>query len=199
MPLLEATLAEEKKTDDLLSKLAGEISRKAAARRAHSMEFIRLLIGPDNGYQTVAQLSARAVVMFVLGVLCIRIAGRRTFARASPLDIVVYLIIGSNLSRIITGKANVFPSVAATLTLVVVHRLLTYATLRKSVLSSLLKAEPTVLIRDGTADEAALRRKGVGHEDLIEALRLKQIERIEDVRLAILERGGDISILPFKK
>ncbi len=163
------------------------------------MEFVRYLIGPDDGYQTIAQLSTRAVIMLAFGILCIRIAGRRAFAQASPLDIIVYLIIGSNLSRVITGKANVFPSMVATLTLVVVHRLLTYATLRRSTLSSMLKAEPTVLVRDGTADEEAMRRKGVGHEDLIEALRLKQIDGIENVQLAVLERGGEISVLPIEK
>jgi uncharacterized membrane protein YcaP (DUF421 family) len=163
------------------------------------MQFVRFLIGPDNGYQTMAQLSMRAVVMLAFGILCIRIAGRRAFAQASPLDIIIYLIIGSNLSRVITGKANVFPAIAATLTLVIVHRLLAYATLHKSAFSSMLKAEPTVLIRNGTTDEVAMRKKGIGNEDLMEALRLKQIEAIEDVRLAVLERGGEISALRFEK
>jgi uncharacterized membrane protein YcaP (DUF421 family) len=96
------------------------------------MDILRTLIGPDDGYQTMAQLSVRAVAMFVFGILCVRIAGRRTFSQAAPLDIIVYLIVGSNLSRIITGKANVFPTMAATLTLVVLHRLLAYASLHRT-------------------------------------------------------------------
>jgi hypothetical protein len=49
-----------------------------------SMEMLRTLIGPDDGYQTVAQLSARAVLLFAFGILCIRMAGRRTFSQAAP-------------------------------------------------------------------------------------------------------------------
>lgn len=160
------------------------------------MDILRTLIGPDDGYQTMAQLSVRAVAMFVFGILCVRIAGRRTFSQAAPLDIIVYLIVGSNLSRIITGNANVFPTMAATLTLVVLHRLLAYASLHKNPVSSLIKSNPTVLVRDGVADAQALAREGLSQDDLLEALRLKQVGRIEDARLATLERSGKVSVLP---
>ncbi|MEI9890027.1 MAG: YetF domain-containing protein [Caulobacteraceae bacterium] len=160
------------------------------------MDFFRTLIGPDDGYQTMAQLSVRAVAMFVFGILCIRIAGRRTFSQAAPLDIIVYLIVGSNLSRVMTGGAHVLPSMAATLTLVVLHRLLAYATLRETPISALIKARATVLVRDGVVDGPALAREGISEDDLLEALRLKQVERAEDARLATLERGGKISVLP---
>lgn len=163
------------------------------------MEFIRILIGPDDGYQTMAQLSIRAAVMLAFGILCVRVAGRRTFAQASPLDIIVYLIVGSNLSRVITGKANVFPTMAATMTLLMLHRLLSYLTLRKNPVSSWIKAQPTVLVREGVSDQRAMAREGISPDDLLEALRLKQVERIEVVRLATLERGGEISVLPFEK
>jgi hypothetical protein len=96
------------------------------------METFRALIGPDNGDATVAQLCARAVILFLFGVLCIRIAGRRTFSSITPLDIIVALIIGSNISRAMTGKAPFFPGLAATLVVVVLHRLLAMATLRWS-------------------------------------------------------------------
>lgn len=163
------------------------------------METFRALIGPDQGYQTVGQLSTRAVILFVLGIIYIRLAGRRTFSQASPLDIIVYLIVGSNISRVMTGKANVFPVMAATLVLVVLHRLLSYATLRKSWFSRLLKSEPVVLVRDGVADEKAMARHGVSDDDLLESLRLKEAEKIEDVRLATLERSGKMSVIPRDK
>ena len=160
------------------------------------MDVLRTLIGPDEGYQTMAQLSVRAVLLFAFGILCIRIAGRRTFSQAAPLDIIVYLIVGSNLSRVMTGGAHVLPSMAATLTLVVLHRLLAYATLRKSPISGWIKAHPTVLVRDGVVDRHALAKEGISEDDLAEALRLKQVETAANARLATLERGGKISVIP---
>jgi len=162
------------------------------------MEILRDLIGPDAGYQTMAQLSVRAVLLLAIGLVCVRIAGRRTFSQAAPLDIIVYLIVGSNLSRIMVGGANVFPSLAATLTLVVLHRLLAYCTLHKSVLSEWLKSHPTVLVRDGSVDEKAMARQGISRDDLLEGLRMKDAESVEEVRLATLERSGKISVVRKK-
>jgi hypothetical protein len=96
------------------------------------MEIFRALIGPDTGDATVAQLCFRAAILFAFGVLCIRIAGRRTFSQITPLDIIVALIIGSNISRAMTGKAPFFGGLAATLVVVVLHRLLAMATLHWS-------------------------------------------------------------------
>jgi uncharacterized membrane protein YcaP (DUF421 family) len=96
------------------------------------------------------------------------------------------------------GKANFFPVMAASLTLVVLHRLLSYATLRKSLFSRLLKSEPVVIVRDGVADEKAMARHGISQDDLLESLRLKEAETVAEVHLATLERSGKMSVIPRK-
>src|SRR4051794_25882684 len=79
----------------------------ANRRRTHSggMDWLQQLIGPDQGDATWWQLSVRAVILFAVGILYIRLAGRRAFSQATPFDIVVSVIVGSNLSRAMTGKA----------------------------------------------------------------------------------------------
>ncbi|MDB5457018.1 MAG: hypothetical protein JWP92_2603 [Caulobacter sp.] len=160
------------------------------------MELIRALIGPDNGDASAAQLCVRAVVLFVFGIVCIRIAGRRTFSQIAPLDIIVAIIIGSNLSRAMTGKAPFFPGLAATLVIVVLHRLLAMATLRSNVLARWIKCEPVILVRDGAVDREAMARHGISDSDLAEGLRMEQVETVQDIRLATLEGGGKISVVP---
>ena len=157
---------------------------------------LRALIGPDNGDATVGQLCARAVILFLVGIAYIRIAGRRTFSQASPLDIVVALVVGSNLSRAMTGKAPFWPALAATLLLVVLHRVFVMLTIRWGWLAKLMKAEPVVLVREGTADRKAMLWHGIGDMDLREGLRLEQVETPEEVRLATLENSGRISVVP---
>ena len=161
------------------------------------METFRWLIGPDEGADT-AQLCVRALILFVFGVACVRIAGRRTFARYSALDIVVALIVGSNISRVMTGKAAFFPALAATLVLVILHRLLALASLRWGWLAVLLKARPIRIIEGGTVDDGALRRANLSREDLTEALRMEQIADCTDVDLATLEGIGKLSVVPKK-
>jgi uncharacterized membrane protein YcaP (DUF421 family) len=153
------------------------------------------LIGPENGDAAWWQLCIRAVILFLMGIVYLRVAGRRTFSKATPLDIVVALIVGSNLSRAMTGKAPFLPALAATFVLVLLHRLVAYATLRWNWLANVMKVGPTVLVRDGQVDEAALRRHGLSREDLLEGLRMEQAEQPGDVRLATLEGSGRISVI----
>lgn len=162
------------------------------------METLRALIGPDDGAASAAQLCVRAAIILAFGILCIRIAGRRTFSQATPLDIIVALVVGGNLSRAMTGKAPFFGGLAATLVIVVLHRLLAMATLRSNMLGHWMKGEPTVLVRDGVVDKSALARHGLSEADLAEGLRLEQVEDPSGVRLAMMERGGKISVLPEK-
>ena len=162
------------------------------------MDTLRALIRPDDGQVTWEQLCCRAVLLFFFGVICVRLAGRRTFSQATPLDIVVALIVGSNISRMMTGKAPVIPGLAATLVLVLLHRLLAMSTLHWNTLAKWLKLRPAVLIREGKVDQRALRKHGLSMDDLLEGLRLEQTDGPENVRLATLEGGGRISVLPIK-
>ncbi|MGN6268890.1 MAG: DUF421 domain-containing protein [Sphingomonas sp.] len=161
------------------------------------METFRLLIGPDEGADTL-QLCFRAVLLFAFGVLCIRIAGRRTFAQYSPLDIIVALIVGSSISRVMTGKAAFFPALSATLVLVIIHRLVAMGSLRWGWLSWLVKAKPIRVIEDGRIDGKALVRANLSEEDLHEAIRLEQVDDPADVKVATAEGGGKVSVVRKK-
>jgi uncharacterized membrane protein YcaP (DUF421 family) len=156
-----------------------------------------MLIGPDEGADAL-QLCFRALLLFALGIFYIRVAGRRTFAQYSPLDIIVALIVGSNLSRLMTGKAAFFPGLAATFTLVLLHRVIAYASLRWGVLAWLVKARPIRLVADGRIDEKAMHRAELSREDLLEALRMEQVDDPADAKLATLEAGGKVSVVRKK-
>ena len=161
------------------------------------MSWFRQLIGPDQGADT-QQLCVRAVLLFIFGIICIRIAGRRTFAQYSPLDIIVALIVGSNISRIMTGKADVIPSGSVTLLLVVLHRLLAIGAMRWRALAWLVKSRPVRLVTDGEVDQGALRRANLSKDDLHEAIRLEQVDDPADLRSATLEGSGKVSVVPKK-
>lgn len=162
------------------------------------MEMLRIVIGPDNGDANVWQLSARAAILFIVGIIYIRLAGRRTFSHASPLDIIVAIVVGSNLSRAMTGKAPFLATLGATLLLVLLHRLGVMLTVREGWLSKLLKSEPVVLVRDGQEDRKAMLRHGISEADLREGLRLEQTQDPHEVELATLENSGRISVVPRK-
>lgn len=153
------------------------------------------LIGPDDGSLTVSQACARATVLFFFGIVCMRITGRRSFSGLSPLDVFIAIVIGSNISRVMIGKVPVVPSLCATVLIALMHRLLALATVQSSALGLFLKGRPKVLVRNGAAIPAALRRHNVSKEDLEEALRLGGLEKVEEAKLVTFERGGKISVI----
>src|SRR5690349_3159817 len=136
------------------------------------MTWFQLLVGPDDGTPNTAQFCARAFILFLYGILCIRVAGRRTFSNLSPLDIFVAIVVGSNISRAMTGKAPFLPTLLATMLIVLLHRLVAMATVRSNWLARFVKGRPITLVRDGIIDSKAMLHANISDDDLLEGLRM---------------------------
>lgn len=159
------------------------------------MEQLYELIGRDGGDITWWQMSVRAAIVFFFGLVLVRAAGKRVFGKWTALDIVLSIIIGSNMSRALTGNAPFVETLIATSALVALHSLLIMASVRVPALGHLLKGRGVRLIEDGRTDHRAMRRHGIGEQDLEEALRQAGLDDPSGVRTAYLERNGDISVL----
>ncbi len=156
------------------------------------------IIGPDRASIAWWQICVRASVIFVYGVLIIRVAGKRAFARQSALDIILTVLIGSALARAMTGNAPFFGTIAGTGLLTALYYGLIHLTQKSDSAGFLLKGEPLVLVRDGTPDEQAMRQAGVSHLDLEEAVRESGLLSLNLIDCATFERSGRISVVPRK-
>ena len=159
------------------------------------MDALHRIIGEEGTDITWRQMSARAVVIFFYGVFLVRLAGRRVFGQWAPLDIVVSLIIGSNLSRALTGTVPLVQTLVASTVLVILHAAVSWLLVRVPALSPVVKGRAVRLVREGQVDHHAIRRNGLGQHDLEEALRTGGAEGPEGVRGAWLERNGKVSVL----
>jgi len=141
------------------------------------------------------QECARAILVFAYGLLLVRLAGRRVFGKWAALDIVVSVIIGSNLSRTLTGNAPLIGTLLATGLLFALHWLLAHAAARSELWARLLEGRGVQLAKDGTVRANELHRNGVTGGDINEALRTAGIEDIDKTRLLTLEPSGRITVL----
>ncbi len=137
----------------------------------------------------------RAVLVYVVTLAIVRLGKKRFMGRATAFDVIVGIIIGSIVSRAITGNAPLFPALAGAATILGMHWLLSGAALRFPRFGRLIKGQSHLLIKDGTIDEAALRREHMTAKDLDEDLRGKSIDAVDNVREARLERNGSLSVL----
>lgn len=143
---------------------------------------------------SAGQECARAALIFTYGLLLVRISGRRTFGKWSALDIVVSIILGSSLSRALTGGAPLGGTLVACTVLLLLHWLAAQAAARSPRLASLLEGRPVVIVQDGAVLEGPRLRHGVTSADLEEALRQSKMDAVRMAETLILEPSGKLSV-----
>ena len=156
---------------------------------------LKYLIGPNSPDISWWQMSVRAVIVLAYGILFVRVAGKRTFGKLTAFDIVLAVLIGSNLSRALTGNAPFWPTLAATTVLGLLHYLLGRLSIHNRWLGAIIKGQPRQIISDGVLDEREMKKGELSHGDLQEALRLHGLEKIDGIKAAYLERNGSISVI----
>ncbi len=161
-------------------------------------ETIQSVIGPDKHTIAWWQMGVRGFIVFFVGLGMMRVASARTFTRGSPLETVVAVVVGSNLSRALAGTTPFWPMLGVSVLIVILHGLLAHATMRSKTLSFLVKRPPIPLVRKGQLDRKAMATEGVDQGDVEASLREKGLTDLAEVELAMLERDGKISIVRRK-
>lgn len=147
---------------------------------------------------TVAQECTRAVVIFFYGLVMLRLSGRRTFAQLSAVDLILSIIVGSNLSRAMTGGVPFWGTLASVAVLVALHLILAYAVAKSPALARWIEGDAVLLAKDGAIREAARLRCKISLADIEESLRehgLDGLGELSRTRKLMLEPSGKISVI----
>jgi uncharacterized membrane protein YcaP (DUF421 family) len=137
------------------------------------------------------------VVYFVLWVI-IRLSGRRTLAELSTFDFILFLIIGGATQRALIGQDYSLINAFVVLTTLVAADIGVGLLERDSpAFSKIIKGIPTILVEHGHLLKGRMRRARVTEDEILEAARsLHGLETLAQIKFAILEASGDISIIP---
>lgn len=158
------------------------------------MDAFHQVFGDGQGAMLWWQMVARALVTFVWAFLLFSLS-RRVFGRTSPLDVVIAVMVGSALSRALTGNVPLLPAYAATLAMVLAHMGLVFLARQSKVMQRILIQKPLRLVIDGEIQHAAMRRGNITREDLRETLHDNGIRSLDHVKVAYLEPSGKITIV----
>jgi uncharacterized membrane protein YcaP (DUF421 family) len=142
------------------------------------------------------QMAMRAIIVFIISLLLIRISGRRSFGIRMPFDNVVTILLGALLSRSITGASPFLATVTAATTIVLLHRLCGWISLHNQKFGYLVKGETKILYKDGKLNRKSMRHGMLTKEDLFEGLHVNAgIDSLEKAKTVYLERNGQISVI----
>jgi uncharacterized membrane protein YcaP (DUF421 family) len=138
----------------------------------------------------------RAVAIYVMVMVLVRMSGKRAVGQFTPFDLVLLILIGNAVQNGLNGGDN---SITGALllagTLIALNYAVAYFTSRFRKVEHVVEGVPKVLARDGVVFHDVLRSELVSLDDFHEALRMNNIADPENVALALLETNGSISVV----
>lgn len=143
----------------------------------------------------------RGIAIYITLLVILRLSGRRTLSQMTPFDFVLLLIVAETTQQALLGDDfSLANAIVLILTLFTVDILLSYLKTWLPGIARLVDGVPTVLISRGEPDVRALQRARIAIEDILEAARQQHgLERLDQIKFAVLEIGGNISIVPAEK
>ena len=141
------------------------------------------------------QMSVRAILIFFAALLLVRFGGKRAFGKNTSFDIVLSVILGSNMSRALTANAPFLPTLAASAAIVILHMILAKTSFYSRLVGHLIKGNEDRLVESGAIRWPAMRKNNLTEHDLMEALRSAGVDQLAAVRAAYIERSGQISVI----
>src|SRR6266542_2765016 len=134
------------------------------------------------------QMSVRACVMFLIALLFIRLSGKRAFAKKSPFDNVIVIMLGAVLARGVVGASPFFSTVAAAAMMMIIHRILAWGSVKNKIVNKILKGEIIPLYKDGKILWNNMAKTTISKSDLMQSLRLEtQKTSLDEIDTAYLE------------
>jgi uncharacterized membrane protein YcaP (DUF421 family) len=157
------------------------------------MHLIYELFGEGKNL-TILQMTARAVVIFVIALILIRISGRRSFGLHTPLDNIITIVLGAVLSRAIVGASDFLPVIASSTTLVLIHRFLAYGMVYHPWLARIISGEKILLFKDGNFIERNMDKAQIGREEILAEVRKTALtEDLVGIEKIYMERNGEVN------
>ncbi len=138
----------------------------------------------------------RATILYVIIIFLIRLMGKRQIGELQPSELVITILISEIASiPMENNSVPIINSVVALFALVAYEILTSAAGLKSNKLRSVIQGHPVIVIRDGKIDAKALKKLRMTVNDLVSALRQKDVFEISQVSYAIFETNGKISVL----
>jgi uncharacterized membrane protein YcaP (DUF421 family) len=142
------------------------------------------------------QMSLRALVIFLAGLLMVRIAGRRSFGVREPFDNVLSILLGATLSRCVVGASDFLPTITASFVMVIAHQVFGKLGVYSRKFGWIVKGEVKVLFENGKLNRKNMWRCNISERDIMSGVRTSaQVETLDEVKIIYLERNGKMSVI----
>lgn len=143
----------------------------------------------------------RGAVIYVFILLLFRIMGKRSLSEATTFDLVLLLIISEVTQQALVGQDYSLTG-AFILIVTLVGTDLVFSLLKENfpLFGKVTEGLPLIIVDEGKPLSTRMKKSKVSEEDVLEAARMSfGLEKMTDIKYAILEKSGDITIVPARR
>ena len=139
----------------------------------------------------------RGLIIYAVLLVLFRITGKRSLGQITTFDFVLLLIISEAIQNGMVGTSySITNALALVATLVTVDVALSVVKRRSSRLEKVLDGTPVVIVENGRPLRDRMDKERLDECDVLSAARREGLERMSQIKYAVLERNGQISIIP---
>lgn len=142
----------------------------------------------------------RTIILYSILIAVIRLMGKRQLGEMEPMEFVVTMLL-ANLAAVPMQETGI-PLLSGLVPILVVlsmELLLSVLVYHSVGARKLLCGKPVILMENGKLLQENLKKTRITPDELTEFLRMEGVVDLSSVKYAILETGGQVSVLPYAK
>ena len=141
-------------------------------------------------------VAVRAIILYTILLISMRIMGKGDLGELQPFDLVVSLMLAELAVMPMEDlDAPLFHGIMATVVIMFLQCLISYVSLKSNTARKIICGVPSVIYDHGRFNVKDMNRLRINMNDILGQMRLKGYYNFEDIDYLILETNGDVSIV----
>lgn len=142
----------------------------------------------------------RAVVVYVVVLVLMRLTGKRTVGQLTPFDLLVVVLLGNAVQNSLIGEdSSLLGGLLLAATLLALNSLVGRLSAHSRRFDRFIEGTPVLLARRGEVFRAQLARQAISEQDFAIARRAAGYATLGEIELAVLETSGEITFIPRRE
>ncbi|MBQ7295119.1 MAG: DUF421 domain-containing protein [Clostridia bacterium] len=142
----------------------------------------------------------KGIIVYVAVIIAMRFMGKRQIGELQPGELVITFLLSEVAAMPLQGdNIPILASVSLVFLLVVLEMTSSYLSMKSRVYRTMTQGHSVLIIKEGRLLKRNMKMIRYSNDDLMEALRLKDVFDINTVQYAYIETNGSVSIQLKKK
>lgn len=139
----------------------------------------------------------RAIIIYIFIIIAVRLMGKRQVGELKPHELVITILLSA--VAVIPLEDNSMPlanCLVPILLFISMEIIVSVISMKSLWFRNIIQGRPIFIIRNGKLDQKKLKEMRFTIDDVVDALRQKDIFDLSEIEDAIIETNGTITVLP---